>query len=176
MPRLHLVVGPVGSGKSTWARRFAADRSALFLEMDAWVTALFGEAPTGFQFLEWYTGCAQRCLPVMWQVAEQVVRSGGEVVLELGFVRRRERESFYLRAARASLALSVVVVDAPWELRFKRVAERNASRSGGPELKVEPAVFRRVSDLWEAPDPEESEERRQQGQLLWIHTGQDPWG
>ncbi len=43
--RLHLIVGPVGAGKSTFARRMMVSRRATFLDLDTWMVRLYGEDP-----------------------------------------------------------------------------------------------------------------------------------
>ena len=42
---LHLLIGPVGAGKSTYARERIARSPALFLDLDAWMVRLFGADP-----------------------------------------------------------------------------------------------------------------------------------
>src|SRR5688500_9099140 len=41
MARVHLIIGPVGSGKSTFALQLARERGALRLNLDEWMALLF---------------------------------------------------------------------------------------------------------------------------------------
>lgn len=43
MARLHLIVGPVGAGKSTFGRKLSRDVGAVRLTLDEWMATLFGD-------------------------------------------------------------------------------------------------------------------------------------
>ncbi len=76
--------------------------------------------------------------------------TGADVLLELGLVSQAEREVFYARAREEDLNMSVYCVDAPRDVRRRRVAQRNAS--GDDYVQIVPAeFFERASDAWEAP-------------------------
>src|SRR5690606_18269563 len=67
--RVHLVVGPVGAGKSTFARRLARARAAIYLALDEWMAVLFRpDRPEG-DIASWYAERAARCVEQIWRVA-----------------------------------------------------------------------------------------------------------
>ncbi|MDQ3263265.1 MAG: ATP-binding protein [Myxococcota bacterium] len=45
MAHLHLIVGPVGAGKSTFARQLSRQQSSVRLSLDEWMAQLHGAAP-----------------------------------------------------------------------------------------------------------------------------------
>ncbi len=48
MPRVHLVEGPVGAGKSTFAASLAARTGGVHIALDAWFARLFSpDRPAG---------------------------------------------------------------------------------------------------------------------------------
>ena len=157
--RIHLVIGPVGSGKSTFATGLARDHGAIRLTLDAWMVRLFTPDRPDTGVIEWYVERAARCVEVTWTVAQSAVDVGTDVVLEIGLLQRRERERFYQRAADLGVPVSITVVDADRDVRRQRVEERN--RTPGPtfSMVVPPAIFEMASDLWEPPEPEEREGR-----------------
>jgi predicted kinase len=150
-----LLIGPVGAGKSTYARRVAARESAVFLDLDTWMVRLFGEDPRPAQgVLEWYLQRRERCRAVLWDTARDIADAGGGVVLELGLVTRDEREAAYQAVVAADLDLSVVLVDAPRDARRERVAARN-EEGGAYTQVVPPLFFEKASDAWQPPSEQE---------------------
>ena len=54
MAKIHLIVGPVGAGKSTFALRLSQERKALFFNLDEWMIALFRPDRPEAGVMEWY--------------------------------------------------------------------------------------------------------------------------
>lgn len=146
---LHLVVGPVGAGKSTFARRRVADGSGVFLDLDAWMVRLFGadERPKGDP-LGWYLERRERCRGVMWSAAGDVVRAGTDAYVELGLLTAAERARYVARASSEGVSVVMNVADAPREVRRARVSARNERGGAGVQI-VPPAFFEQASDAWE---------------------------
>jgi len=156
---IHLVVGPVGSGKSTYATRLAGEREAVRLTLDAWMTLLFRPDRPETDVMPWYVERADRCVAQIGEVARQVVARGVDVVLEIGLIRRRERERFYARIDEAAIVLHIHVVEADRDVRRRRVEARNRDRGATFSMEVPPAIFELASDLYEPLDHDEIEGR-----------------
>jgi predicted kinase len=157
---LHLILGPVGAGKSTFARTLAHQHRAVRLILDDWMAQLYGadERPRTGR-IEWYLERRDRCLEQIWKLAAALCEVGTRVVLEIGLIRRQEREAFYRRVEDAGLALSVYVLDAPREVRRERVMRRNEERGETFAQVVPPEFFELASDMWEPPDDDEARDR-----------------
>jgi predicted kinase len=160
MAPLHLVFGPVGSGKSTFARQLAQQHRAVRLTVDDWMAQLYGadERPAVGR-IEWYLERRQRCLEQLWRLTRELLAVGTPVVFEPGLIRREEREALYARADGAGLALTVHVLDAPREVRRERVLRRNRERGDTFAMEVPLPFFELASDMWEPPDEDERRER-----------------
>ncbi len=151
---LHLLVGPVGAGKSTWGQRRALT-GALFLDLDRWMVRLFGaDQRPSENVLAWYFERRERCRALMWDVACDALRAGTDVILELGLLTAAERERFYALAHDEAFELSVHVFDAPRDVRRERVQRRNDSNEPHTQ-RVPLEVFERASDAWEPPSDAE---------------------
>ncbi len=158
-PRIHLVIGPVGAGKSTFALALAHDQKAVRLTLDEWMSRLFSPDRPDAGVMEWYVERSARCIEQIWTIARGLVDAGTNVILEIGLLSRRERDAFYRRVAEASLELTIHVLDASRELRKKRVEARNVARGGTFSMVVPPAIFELASDLWEPLDSSECADR-----------------
>lgn len=152
---VHLVVGPVGAGKSTFATRLARDHQAVRLTLDEWMARLFRPDRPASDVVAWYVERAARCVDQIAAVAEAITATGVPVVLEIGLLRREERARFYRRVAAAGRARVVHVVDAPRDVRREWVARRNVERGPTFSMVVPPEVFELASDLWAPPDEDE---------------------
>ncbi|MEZ4233333.1 MAG: ATP-binding protein [Polyangiaceae bacterium] len=157
---LHLLLGPVGAGKSTYGRQLANEQRALRLTLDDWMARLFGDDPRPEDGrIAWYVERTQRCLGLIWEQTEELSLLGVDVVLELGLIRREERNAYYARVDAAGLELKPYLIDAPRAVRRERVLERNMNRGETFHVEVPPQFFELASDLWEPPDEAELEER-----------------
>jgi predicted kinase len=156
MSRVRLVIGPVGAGKSTFCRALAARERAVHLNLDAWMTRLYGADPRPAEGrIAWYLERRDRCLAQILEVATAVREAGADTILEIGLLRRAEREAFYARMDASGAALSVVVLDAPIEVRRERVMRRNTERGPTFAVEVPPEFFELASAAWEPPDADE---------------------
>jgi len=167
MARLHLIVGPVGAGKSTFAAELSREHRAVRLTLDEWMTHHFSPDRPDDGVIPWYVERAARCVDQIWRVALAITETGTDVILEIGLLQAQQRTRIYRRADEAGLALAVYVIDAPRELRRARVARRNQERGATFTVVVPPAFFELASDMWEPPDDAERAARGIQWRDTW---------
>lgn len=149
MARIHLVVGPVGAGKSTYAQALAREHRAVRLTLDEWMAVLFRADRPDSGVLDWYRERTDRCIEQIWRVARSALAAGHDVVLEIGLIQRRDRARFLRRVDDAGDPLTVHVLDAPRDLRRERVEQRNRDQGATFAMVVPPDIFELASDLWE---------------------------
>lgn len=152
---IHLIIGPVGAGKSTFALGLAREHGAVRFTLDDWMTRLFGPDRPDTGLVEWYVERATRCIEQIWSLAMRMVDAGLPAIFEIGLLQRRERELFYERVAQCDCALTIHVVDAPRDVRRERVMKRNETKGETFSMVVPPAIFELASDRWEPPDADE---------------------
>ena len=134
---VHLVFGRVGAGKTTYARQYARDRRAVFFCLDEWMANLFTmDAPQPLT-LAWMLPRVERAERQIWAAAQQILAAGVDVVLELGFFTRAQRDR--MRALAAGHEIQTHVVDAPAAVRRDRVRARN--QSAEMTIEVDDATF-----------------------------------
>lgn len=159
MAHLHLLLGPVGSGKSSLSVRLAEKHSAVVFNVDAWMTRLYGGDERPADRMSWYRERVDRCFAQIWVVVEQLSAVGTPVVLELGLLRRVERKAFYERVDLLGAPLTVYVLDVSRDVRRERVMRRSVERGPTFTQEVPPDFFELASDLWQPPDEHERAER-----------------
>ena len=97
-PCLHLPCGLVGSGKSTLARRLEAESPAVRLTLDEWMLRLNPELTVED------TAYGERATVVrslLGDIAEQVMRTGSDAILDWNSWSRERRADGIARARRA---------------------------------------------------------------------------
>lgn len=158
--QIHLVIGPVGAGKSTLVRQLCAEHRAIRFVLDEWMAALFGADERRAEGrMAWYVERTERCLALIWRLVEDALAAQTSVVLELGLIQREPRQSFYAKMDAGAYEHVVYVVDADREVRRARVMRRNEERGETYSMQVPLEFFELASDLWEAPDALERADR-----------------
>lgn len=151
MGTLNLVIGPVGAGKTTFARQRAAKERAVFLDLDTWMVRLFGkDTRPQDNVIAWYLERRDRCRAVLWDLTCEILASGADVFLELGLVASEEREAYYAKARGGDFQLVVYLLDESRDIRRERIVERNDS--AGEHTQIVPMPFFEIaSDAWQPP-------------------------
>lgn len=160
MAILHLVEGPVGAGKSTFAKALSSSLRAPHLDLDQWLRTLFSPDRPSDGFVQWYSERKARCIRQIWDVACEILDSGGtSVILELGLVTRADREAFYRRVDATDYTLRIYLLDTPLERRRQHVRERNRQKAGSYKMEVSEEIFELANSFWEEPTQAERRER-----------------
>jgi predicted kinase len=154
---LHVICGPCGAGKTTYAHAFARREGAVAFVLDEWGARLFGPEVRGPIELAWMLERLARCAELIRSTAVAVLTAGSSVILDIGLMRRADRERIRQLAKANGLSVQWHFVDAPQEVRRARVAARNAARGETFVMEVSPEMFSLLENLYEAPEPAELE-------------------
>lgn len=142
--RLILTCGLPGAGKTSLARRIAADRPALRLTNDEWMWAL-GSTP-------WDNVLQPKFEAQLWLLAKEALGLGLSVVVDFGLWARDERDEMRLAARRLGVGVELHVLDPPVDELWRRIDARNAEPPwtehpiGRADLEEWVAVFERPTD------------------------------
>ena len=152
---LHVIFGPSGAGKSTYAKQLARTEPAIHFAIDDWMARLFAaDMPEPLEF-EWMMSRVERCEAQIWSVAAAAMAAGTSVVLDLGLMRKSDRDRVAEIAAACELPLQFHFVTASSEVRRARVLERNEVRGETFAIEVNPDMFDFIEGVYEAPGAEE---------------------
>jgi predicted kinase len=154
---LHVIFGPCGAGKTTYAHALARREGAVAFVLDEWGARLFGPDVQGPLDFGWMVERLRRCEALIWSTAADVLAAGTSVVLDIGAMRRADRARIGQIAQEKGLSMQWHFVDAPQEVRRARVARRNATKGETFVHEVTPEMFALIEGLYEAPAPAELE-------------------
>ena len=155
MPTVHLVFGALGAGKTTYARALADRAEATRFSIDDWMAGLYGPDLTRPLNPRWIFERVQRCERRIWATAAEVVRRGGNVVLDLGFMKRADRSRFIALCDEAQLPFQLHYLTAPHAQRRERVLARNTAQGETYAFEVTAGMFDFMEREFEAASESE---------------------
>jgi len=158
MPKIHFIEGPVGAGKSTYARAIAEKGDFAHIAIDEWFVQLFSPDRPRENVVPWYTERKARLLSLILNHAYAILATNNDVVLELGMILRAPRQALFREIQQNGIDFTVHVLDAPLAIRRERVKRRNTEQDATFSMVVPDNIFEIASSMWEPPDQREIEE------------------
>lgn len=160
MARLILVCGPVGVGKTTHAIAQCNELGAVRFSIDPWMQTLFSKDMTALDY-SWMIERVNRCYEQIWDTAEQILKLDGNVILDLGFTTKAQREVFYHRAQQINVIPELHYLDASKNVRKQRVEKRNKEQDPLVfSFEVTDQMFNFMEPRFEVPSADELENGR----------------
>jgi predicted kinase len=144
--RLILTCGLPGAGKTTLARQLAADRRAVCLTKDEWLTAL-GSSP-------WDTRTREKVEHELWHLAQEILRLRLSVVLDFGLWARIERNEMRSVARDLGVGVELHYLEVPTDELWRRIQARN-SQPPWDSYPIRRADLDGWLRLFQAPDAAE---------------------
>src|SRR5262245_15244576 len=123
MSRAHLLSGPVGAGKTTFARSLAEEQRAVVFSIDDWMIRLFGHHMPRDVFHARLTAC----MGVIYETSTRLLELGTDVVLDCGYWRREHRAHAREQLRASGAELRWYYFDVPPSERWSRLERRNAA-------------------------------------------------
>ncbi len=146
MPTLHLICGLPGSGKSTLAEKIKNEHPALYLNADEWMARIVGSG---------YDEEKRAVIEaIQWEVAEQALRLGADVILDFGFWSRKERDGFRAKARAIGAIPKLYFLDVPRNELWRRLEARNEKLPVNT-FRVEESDLNKWISQFEPPTPDE---------------------
>jgi len=152
MARLIEVCGSTGAGKTTYSISLAQEMGAVRFSIDPWMQTLFSKDMKSLDY-SWMIERVYRCYEQIWEVSKQILLLGGNVILDLGFTTKAQREIFLTNAKELGIDSEVHYLDVPVDVRQQRVKQRNVSKDSDLySFEVTEMMFNFMESKFEAPD------------------------
>ncbi len=155
MTTLHLIEGPVGAGKTTYAHALSHRLPALALNLDEWMVTLFQPDRPSEGLWLWYGERKQRCIEQIWRLVRHEADIGRDVIVELGLVSASLRAQAFQRADDLGCSVKIHLLDAPTDERAERVRTRNLEQGATFSMVVPDEIFYAANAAWEPLRTEE---------------------
>src|SRR5437879_5239078 len=141
-PRLIIVCGLPGSGKTTHAKLLEARLGAIRFSADEWMDALS---------LDLYDeGRREKIEALQWKFGQELLALGLTVIIEWGTWGRSERDALRLGARALGAAVELHYLHVPVDVLFDRIQRRGLEKP-----PIERDALSRWFELFQAPTPEE---------------------
>lgn len=155
MGTVHIIFGPQGAGKSTYARKLQSGIQGTRFSIDDWMHQLYGpDMPESLNF-SWIMERVRRCEVRIWATASDIAQAGGNVVLDLGFMKIESRTEFQSLADAMELKSQLHFIDAPHAIRKERVLARNVTQGETFSFEVTAGMFDFMENEFQRPTDSE---------------------
>jgi len=159
---IHLVCGPIGAGKTTYARALSEKEGAICFSEDEWLSKLFvPDAPEGLlsESMQvvgaWASEKYQRCRGQIWIISQQLLSQNVSIVLDGAAANKEQRDVIRKKAFEHNVEFQLHYVTSDSETRENRVFKRNKEQGDTFSLEVTPDMFSHTESFFVPPQEEE---------------------
>lgn len=146
-PIVHLISGQIGAGKTTFAKKMEQKTGAIRFTPDEWMLKLYSSLPAKEEFDDYF----YRCCDVIWGVAAEILKRGGDVILDFGFWKYEVREKYRKLALELGAESKLYYLDCNHVNILKRLHHRNKRKPDGT-VEITDEMFEFYSPGFEPPE------------------------
>jgi predicted kinase len=155
MRKLIIVCGQTGVGKTTYSNELAKELNAVKFSIDPWMQTLFSKDMKTLDF-SWMMERVERCQTQIWEVSEQILKNKGNVILDLGFTTKSQRNIFVEKSKEIGVSPEIHYLEASTEIRRQRVQKRNSDKDPSVyAFEVTDQMFEFIEPRFEIPNSDE---------------------
>lgn len=149
-PVAHIVIGFIGSGKTTFARKLETETGAVRFTKDEWMVRLFGNSPPKDKFEEY----DNRMASLATDMALKCLKSGIDVIIDEGFWAKEQREEIREKVENVGAIPKFYYLEAPFEIMKSRTLERSENPPVD-SFTIDEESFNHYWKFFQPPDKDE---------------------
>jgi predicted kinase len=149
-PVAHIVIGFIGSGKTTFARKLEEETGAVRFTKDEWMVRIFGNTPPEDKFEEYDNRMASLAV----DMALECLKAGIDVVIDEGFWVKEQRDEIREKVKRVGAIPKMYYLEVPLEV----MKARTLKRSDNPPVDsftIDEESFDHYWKFFQPPDKDE---------------------
>jgi predicted kinase len=149
-PLAHIVIGFIGSGKTTFARQLEQETGAVRFTKDEWMVRLFGNTPPKDKFEEY----DNRMASLATDTALKCLTAGIDVIIDEGFWVKEQRDEIRGKVKDVGAIPKLYYIEVPFEI----MKERTLKRSKKPPVDsyiIDEESFNHYWKLFQPPGKDE---------------------
>jgi hypothetical protein len=120
-PVAHIIVGFIGAGKTTFARKLEKETGAVRFTKDEWMVRLFGNTPPKDTFAEYDS----RMASLATDMALKCLKAGISVIIDEGFWVKEHRDKIKEKVKNEGAIPVLYYLDVPFEIMKSRTLKRS---------------------------------------------------
>lgn len=120
-PLAHIVIGFIGSGKTTFARKLEQETRAVRFTKDEWMVRLFGNTPPRDKFEEY----DNRMASLATDMALKCLAAGMNVIIDEGFLVKEQRDEISDKVNNVGAVPKFYYIEIPFEIMKARTLKRS---------------------------------------------------
>ncbi|MFH1833176.1 MAG: ATP-binding protein [Candidatus Levyibacteriota bacterium] len=122
-PIAHIIIGFIGSGKTTFARKLEKETGAIRFTKDEWMVRVFGNTPPKDKFEEY----DNRMTSLATDMALKCLKAEISVIIDEGFWVKEHRNAISEKVRNAGAIPKLYYIEAPFEVMKKRTLKRTGN-------------------------------------------------
>jgi predicted kinase len=146
----HIVVGFIGAGKTTFARKLEKETGAVRFTKDEWMVRLFGNSPPADSFEDY----DQRMAALATDIALACLKAGIDVIIDEGFWTKEHRNAIRGKVRQAGATPKMYYLEVPRGVMKARTLKRTEDPPADSFAIVEEA-FDHYWNFFEPPGDDE---------------------
>lgn len=149
-PVAHIIIGFIGSGKTTFARKLEKETEAIRFTKDEWIVRVFGNTPSKDKFEEY----DHKMTSLAREMALKCLEAGTSVIIDEGFWEKEQRYEIREKVENVGAIPKFYYIEAPFEI----MKARTLKRSENPPVdsfNIDEVSFNQYWKHFQPPDKDE---------------------
>lgn len=149
-PVAHIIVGFIGSGKTTFAKKLEKETGTVRFTKDEWMVRLFGNTPPKEKFEEY----DNKMTSLARDMALKCLEAGTSVIIDEGFWEKEQRNEIREKVKKVGAIPKLYYLKVPYEI----MRERTLRRTDNPPIDsftIDEESFNNYWKFFQPPDKDE---------------------